>query len=89
MPPIRFRLRTMMIAVAVAAAVMGVVRFAREYRFEFAVLVATLVLFSPTICLLLIPFAVDRLAEMRSRVMSKSTPADEGLSRNERPGVCR
>jgi hypothetical protein len=89
MTPIRFRIRTIMIVVAVTAAVMSVVRIALAYPRDFAVVVPTLGVFCPTLFLLLLPFALDRYVKMRSRAMSKSTSADKGLSRNERASVRR
>jgi len=68
----RFTIQTLMIAIAAIAVLMFAVRIALYHPFVVVVLLGILAGFGPSVGLLLLPFAVDRLAAKRNRVSSKS-----------------
>jgi hypothetical protein len=81
MSHIRFRIRTIMIAIAAVAVLLSLVRVVSQYAVLLGISFGLLLFFGTSACILVSPFAVDWLAGAQNRTSSRFLPPRD--ERNE------
>jgi hypothetical protein len=77
MPHIRFRIRTLMIAIAAVAVLLSLVRFLSQHQVLLDMSFGLLVFVRTSACILVAPFVVDWLVSAQIRASSRCLPPRE------------